>query len=265
MRRFVWCLLPFLLVACGSGNYKIAKDEYRERVRILGVVPLLVDAGSTINHPERQQVIDLLRRHNAGKAEDLIDMLRAQKGYFDVRAVSGDPAQLFANLVKGSTLRNQGPALYRRYQFNTAAVAALADANVVDGLLIVIANGVERTENRRDRGPLLGYLEAPYNPILMTATVVLPSGEIAWEYAGAPGENFLPLQYPAFDEAFYNKTDEVMIKYISIPGLERALTESEKSIFGRTGLPKPYEEFFEQLASAMHPGFFLPLRRNESK
>ncbi len=261
MRRLVWCLLPILLLGCSSKNYKIAKEEYKERVRTLGVIPLLVDADSTIKHPERQRIIDLLQRHNAGKSEPLVEMLRAQRTYFDVRAISGDPQQLFNRLTQGSTVRGEGSALYRRYQFNSKAVAELASANAVDALLIVVANGVERTETRRDRGPFITYLDAPFNSILLTATVVLPSGEIAWEYAGNPGESFLPLQYAAFDEAFYNKTDEVKIKFISFEGLDRTLSEVEKNVFGGKKLPRPYEELFEQIAGAMHPGFIFPQRR----
>ncbi|MFA5517328.1 MAG: hypothetical protein WDA20_13700 [Desulfuromonadales bacterium] len=265
MRRIVWVLLPLLLLGCGSGNYKISKEEYRDRVRTLGVAPLLVDAGSTIEHPDRQQVIDLLRRHNAGKAEELISMLRKQKGYFDVRGISGDPQQLFSRMVRESALRGEGPALYRRYQFNSAAVAELARDNVVDALLVVIANGVVRKETRRDRGPLLAYLEAPFNPILMTAAVVLPSGEIAWEYSGAAGENFLPLQFAAFDEAYYNKTDEVKIKYLSVEGLERALGTPEKDLFGGKKLSQPYGTLLEQIVAALHPGFLMPKRSPEAE
>jgi hypothetical protein len=261
MRRFAWCLLPFLLLGCASGNYKIAKEEYRERVRTLGVMPLLIDTNSTIKHPERQKVIDLLQRHNAGKSEPLVERLRTQRGYFDVRPLPGDPQQLFTRLIQGSALRGEGSALYRRYQFNSKTVAELARANAVDALLVIVANGIERTETRRDRGPIISYLEAPYNSILLTATVVLPSGEIAWEYAGIPGESFLPLQYAAFDEAFYNKTNEVKIKFISPEGLDRTLSAVEKNVFGGKKLPRPYEELFEQIAGAMHPGFIFPQRR----
>ncbi len=263
MRRLVWFLLPLLLLGCAGGAYKMPKEEYRERVRTLGVLPLMVDAGSTINHPERQQVIDLLRRQSAGKEDELIAMLRAQKGYFDVRGCKGDPQQLFARLVKGSSLRGKGASMYRRYQFDSAAAAELASSNVVDGLLVVILNGVERTETRRDRGPLLAYLEAPYNSILVTAAVVLPSGEIAWESPSGPGENFLNLQYPAFDEAFYDKTDEVKIKYISLGGLERTLAEPDNALFGSKKLPRPYGGLFEKIAGALHPGLLNPLHARE--
>lgn len=264
MRHVIWLLVPVLLLGCGGGAYKISKDEYRERVRTLGVLPLMVDADSPITHPERTQIIHLLRRHNAGKEEEMIARLREQKGYFDVRAVPGDPQQLFSRLIRGSALRGKGAAQYRRYQVDAAAVADIAAANAVDGLLVVIVNGIERTETRRDRGPLLAYLEAPYNPILVSAAVVLPSGEIAWELPHESGESFLPLQYPAFDEAFYNKTDEVRIKYISVEGLERTLAEPDKKLFGSRKVPRVYGELFDRLTSELHPGLLNPLRTKES-
>lgn len=265
MRRSFICLLPLLLLGCATGHYKIAKEEYRERVRTLGVVPLLVDESSTITHPERQKIVDLLRNQNAGKEERLMSMLRESKNYFDIRPVLGNPQQLLKRLVRGSTLRRTGAELYRRYQFDGRAAAEIASDSVVDALLIVIVNGVERTEKRRDRGPLLSYLETPYNPILVTATVVLPSGEIAWEYSGEPGEVFLHLQYPDFEEAFWNRTEEVRVKYISVPGLERTLTDTSGALFGREKFSRVHRRLFEEITAALHPGLLNPLRSKDWK
>ncbi|MBE0596187.1 MAG: hypothetical protein IH614_02845 [Desulfuromonadales bacterium] len=264
MRYLLWLLVPVLLLGCNAGAYKISKEEYRERVRTLGVLPLMVDSNSAITHPERSRVIELLRRHNAGKEEELIARLRQQKGYFDVREIAGDPQQLFSRLVSGTTLRGKGDSQYVRYHFNAAVAREITAANMVDGLLVVIMSGLERTETRRDRGPLLAYLEAPYNPVLAAAAVVLPSGEIAWEYAPTGGESFLHLQYPAFDEAFYNKTDEVQIKFISVDGLERTLAEPDRKLFGGKKVPRLYGELFDRLTGAMHPGLLNPLRSKES-
>lgn len=263
MRWLVFLLLPVLLLGCGGGAYKISKEEYRDRVRTLGVLPLMVDEGSTIRYPERQELITLLRRHNTGKEEKLAETLRGGRNYFDVRTIPGDPQELFSRLVKGSVLRGDGDALYRRYLFDGAAASRLASENMVDGLLVVIANGVERVEKRRDRGTSLSYLEAPYNSVLMTAAVVLPSGEIAWEYAGDPGAPFLPLQYPDFEEAHFNNTDEVKIKFISLAGLERALTEPAKGLMVRDSFPASYLALFERIASSFGTTLMNPFKSKE--
>lgn len=256
-------LLPILLLGCGGGAYKISKEEYRDRVRTLGVLPLMLDEGSTIRYPQRQELLALLRQHNSGKHEKLAELLRADRNYFDVRTVSGDPQALFSRLVKGSVLRGEGDALYRRYLFDGAAASQVASENIVDGLLVLVANGVERIEKRRDRGTSLSYLEAPYNSVLITAAVVLPSGEIAWEYAGHPGAPFLPLQYPDFEEAHFNNTDEVKVKFVSLPGLERVLTERAKGVMVRDPFPASYLAFFDRIASSFGKTVMNPLKRKE--
>jgi len=84
--------------------------------------------------------------------------------------------------------------------------------------------------------------------------VVLPDGRVVWEYPGEGGEKFLELQYPDFDEAYYNKTDQVAIKFISVPGLDRTLGEQAGGFFKKEEFPKPYNAFFEDLVKALKPG-----------
>jgi len=116
-----------------------------------------------------------------------------------------------------------------------------------------------RPTKRWDRRHL-AYLEAPYNEIMATAAVVMPSGEVVWEYPGASDGPFLFLQYPDFDEAFYNRSEEVKIKYISLAGLDRTMGESERSLFGRTTFPARYLELFESVSAALKPGLLNPFR-----
>jgi hypothetical protein len=248
---FLLLLLPLLLAGCG-GYYKIPKQEYQERVQTLGVLPILVDADSTILRPDRAEVLDLLRRMSSGREGRLIEILREQKTYFDVRPVAGDPEALFGRLVLNRALRGEGDKLYRRYQFSAQAAAELARDNAVDALLVIILNGVVRPETRWDNPPTT-FLKTDYNSILATAAVVLPSGP------GGAGEGFLPLQYPDFAEAKYNKTEQVKVKEISLVGLERALVEREKSLFGGSGFPFLYRVLFEEIASGLKPGLLSPL------
>lgn len=260
MYRSIAVLLGVLLLAgCSSGFFKIPKEEYRQTVRTLGVLPLMVDAGSTITHPEREAVVDILRRTSAGREGRLSELIRENKAYFDVRPVAGDPRQLFAEVVKGSSLRGEGESLYRHYDFADASVAALAQRNVVDALLIVILNGVERQDKRWDRLHL-NYLQADFNDIVATAAVVLPSGEIIWEYPGTGADKFLALQYPDFDEAYYNSTDQVRVKFITSAGLERTLEEQERGVFGKSDFSRRYLKAFSLIAAELKPGLQNPFK-----
>jgi hypothetical protein len=258
--RILWTLLVLALLAgCASPGYQLPKEEFRERVRVLGVLPLLLDDQSTIAHPARQEIIELLRQHNAGKEVRLASVLKEKKGFFDVRSLPGDPQQLYTDLLRGSTLREKGSALYRQYQFDAANIGRLTEAEAVDGLLILVFNGINREEKRWDRKST-SYLETGFNSIVVTASVVLPSGQIAWQHAGAPGEIFLALQYADFEEAYFNRTDEVKLKAITVAGLERTLKEPDSTVFGRSNFPRLYQDLFERIARTLTPGILNPLR-----
>jgi hypothetical protein len=261
MGRTGWMMILFLLttmvsVGCSSGVYNVPKDQYRSLVKTLGVLPLIVDDGSSIRHPEAAQVIEALRRANAGKEVALVELLREKKAYFDVRAVPGQPDELLRSIAvaRKAMADKDGGYVYR---FRPDAVAELARSAAVDALLVVVFNGAPRQERRWDR-TRINYLDAVYDSILVSAAVVLPTGEIVWESRSPVGEPFLNLQYPDFDEAYYNQTDQVAKKYITVPGLERALTTPDKSWLGKSQLPVPYHALFKNLASGLKPGLLNP-------
>lgn len=249
------------LLGCSTGTYQVPKEEFRQQVRTLGVLPIMVDPGSTITHPQRSDVVDLLRRHSSARDERLRDMLREEGSFFDVRPVSGRPQALFSDLVRGRSLAGEKGRTHYAYSFDRQAVERVAAESVADGLLVVILNGVERQEKRWDR-TRLNYLEAPYNSIVATAMVVSRNGEILWE--STPEDVFLLLQYPDFDEAYYNKMDAVQLKYITLEGLERTLTEPRGGLFGRSAFPRVYFELFEKITTGLKPGFINPLKKKDA-
>jgi hypothetical protein len=244
-------LMP--LTACGGSFYNVPKDQYREQVKTLGVVPLLIDGQSTIRHPAQADVVGLLRRHSADRYQELIALLKTKKGYFDVRDVPGDPQRLFGRLIRSRSLREAPEGSYNHYEFAAGTVAELCRQGAVDALLVVVLNGTVRTEKRWDR-TRLSYLEAPFNDILATAAVVLPSGEVLWEYQGPAAEPFLALQYADFDEAYHNKTEEVALHFTTVAGLDRTLVEPGRDWFQETLLPRPYQELFQDLVKQLSPG-----------
>ena len=252
MRRILLLLLLLPLVGCTAGGYKMAPEQYHKQVKTLGVVPLLVDGQSTILHPERDGVVDLLVRQSAGKSPWLVEALRDGKGYFDVREVPGDPGALFQQLVAGSSISGKGNGSLRRYRFQPGAIADLCRRNAVDGLLVVVLNGLVRPEKRWDRDRVsLEYLETDYNVILASAAVVLPDGAVAWENAAA--DPLLDLQYPDFDEAYYNAAGAVRLHFVSVPGLERILARRDGGLLFKSSLSQRYKELFSQLAGALTP------------
>jgi hypothetical protein len=90
--------------------------------------------------------------------------------------------------------------------------------------------------------------------LLYTAAVVAAPAEQLWLRPIPPGDYFLRLDYPDFTEAFWNRTDEVQIKEISLAGLHRRLAEPEEGFFARTELSKKYNAMVRNLADDLEKG-----------
>ena len=253
--RWILVLVCLATTACSSGFFRVSQEEYRERVQTLGVVPILVDADSNFKHPERSELVALLRRHNDGKLEQLVETLRAEKGYFDVRPVQSGAASSLHRLLDRSQRLESGNRTYRSYSFDPQEVAKLASREVVDALLVTVMYGERRREKRWERNAVpTSYLETDYNVVAVTSAVVTPEGEVLWEFPGMTEGPFLHLQYPAFDEAHFNHREEVRVRNITIEGLDRALSEAGKGLFGRDGFPRRYRDLFEDIATSLDPG-----------
>lgn len=243
--------LALSLCGCAGSYFQVSPDEYRRSVQRLGVVPLLVDEGSTIAHPERAAVIEVLQRAVAGREGALIERLREQGGYAGVVPLAA-PAARLAGLIDGAATVKEGDAVFRRYRTNPARVAELCREAGVDALLLVVLGGVERSEKRWDRLNL-NYLHGPGNVVLGSALVVASSGTVLWEYPGS-GASFLDLQFAAFDEAWHNRSEQVEVRYVTPAGLARILAEPDRTAFGGSDFPKRIRVLFDTIAESLRPG-----------
>lgn len=253
--RWILVLVCLVMTACSGSFFRVSQEEYRERVQTLGVVPILVDADSNFNHPKRSELVALLRQHNAGKEDPLVETLRAEKGHFDVRAVQAGDASSLHRLLDRSQRVEADKRTYRSYSFDPREVSKLASREVVDALLVTVMYGEKRREKRWERNTVpTNYLETDYNVVAVTAAVVTPEGEVLWEFPGMTEGPFLHLQYPAFDEAHFNHRKKVRVRDITIEGLDRALSESGKGLFSRDDFSRRYRALFDDLAASLDPG-----------
>ncbi|NLC71560.1 MAG: hypothetical protein GX751_09405 [Desulfuromonadaceae bacterium] len=258
MRKWVWFIvllaLMATLVGCTNKNFLISGKDYQATVKTLGVLPLLVDSGSDITHPDREAVLQLIKTNNQGKIDYLVEKLKSSEGYFDVRPVMGDVDDLFINLIQGKELVTRPGSFYRSYQVNNAYAGELCRKNMVDGVLIIVLNGVVTPRKYWDR-TRISYLQTDYNLVVESALVVSADGKLLWEYSGNPSAPFLPLQYPDFDEAHYNKTNKVRLKFITLNGLEKTLQEPSSTLMEQNTVPKAYRKMLNRVADKLKPGW----------
>lgn len=246
-------LLTGALSGCAGSFYRVAPEEFRTRVKRLAVLPLLVDEGSTILHPQREALVAVLRESAAGREAHLVEQLRAQRSYASVQPVAIDVQGLAPRLLKGSEVQSDKSGVARHYRLDPAVAAEVAGKGGADAVLLIVLNGIEAKEKRWERSGLR-FLESNYNYIQATALVFDTKGEILWERPGYIGGPFLDLQYPDFDEAYHNRSDLVRIEFVTVEGLERGLKAVDKTIFAPSALPTLYRQLFDAVAATLRGG-----------
>lgn len=244
MRRILVCLLCLII---GS----VATTWAEGRRHVLAVVPILVDQGSVIEHPQKDQVLELLRFNSQGREEYLAERLRKGGRFFDVRLAQGDPGTLFDSLVIGSQLQGGETEERRLYRFAPAGVQQVSETVVAERVLVLILHGEKALQERWDRNRV-SYLTTRYNTVFASAFLLDTSGQVLWQYKTDPIRDFLPLQYPNFDDAHYNKSNQVPLVFLKVEGLERYLLEKETSFFNRpSNTPKIYKDWMDDLTAKL--------------
>jgi len=260
--RFLLCVLLFLLLSgCASNYYNVPRETYEKKVRVLGVAPLLLDGDSDIRHPEKGEILRLVREANRKNEKELVDILKSNGEYFAVRFLDEDPDLLQAALYSRRERRDDAGVVYNKYFYKPEELKRLVAKHNVDAVMLVTVSGVTTLEKVYSNN-LIAYLEENYNNLIMTAQILDGDGTLLWEYPNfrqrfITFSSLLPLQYPDFEEARANLTDEVKIKNKSIPGIGRALTKTESSLVKSS---KQVSELYNKQFSAMTS--FLQYFRN---
>ena len=60
MRRLLMLPLLVLFFGCAQNHFNVPKENFADRVKVLGVAPIVVDTGSDIKHPQKEQLIALV-------------------------------------------------------------------------------------------------------------------------------------------------------------------------------------------------------------
>ncbi|MDX2494104.1 MAG: hypothetical protein QNK27_04000 [Desulfuromusa sp.] len=258
MKKWLFCgLLIIFISGCASGKYQIPKQDYQTQVQVLGVLPLLVDYNSSLTYPQKDVLFDMLARSTSGKHDLLVEQLKKKKGYFDVRALSVSPELTALSLLSAGSPHDES-GWPQGYAFDSATVSEIAKQNVIDAVLLVVFSGEQVEETRRSRTKL-ETLTTRYNDVRVTAAVIDRNGQTLWQLAGMESFPALVLQYADFDEAYFNKTDQVRVKNVSLSGIERVLDEDPDKD-GVSTLPGMYENLFSEIVSGISPSLLDSLR-----
>jgi len=233
VKNILFLVTILVMTGCAQNYYNIPRETYEKKVRVLGVAPIMLDGDSDIRHPEKGEVLKIVRDANRRNEKELVDILKNNGEYFAVRFLDDEADQLFATVVSRRERRDDAGVVYNKYFYKADEIRKYIQRHNVDAVMLVTVSGITMLEKIYSNTKL-AYLEENYNNLIMTAQILDADGAVLWEYPNFR-QRFLTystlfaFQYPDFEEARANLTDQVKLKFKSVPGIGRAFTKSENS------------------------------------
>ncbi len=259
MLRSLRCitLMALLLttLGCSQNYYNVPRESFEKKVRVIGVAPIFVDADSDIRLPDKEALVSLVKDTNEKNRRALISLLKEKGGFFAVRQLDDSPDTLFSELLFRRERRDDAGIVYNKYFFKGDALRNLITKNNLDAVMVVVVSGL----TNRDKifsSNLFSYLESDYNRLTVTAQILDTDGVVLWEYPNFRQRHLsysplLVLQYPDFDEAKANESDNVEVKFKTIPGITRAFDNSTD--INGIKVSRLYKSIFNDMMSVLGP------------
>ncbi len=248
-------LLP-ILAGCAHNYYNLPQDAVAEKLRVLGVLPIIVDVDSDIRHPQREELATLLVNMNRSFERDLLRQIKNTDSFYTVTMLDADPKNIFTSLMFRRERRDDGGIQYNKYFWKEDKLAEFVQKNSVDAVMFVIVSGITRPDKIFSSN-LLDSLETDYNFLIMTSQIIDAKGMLLWEYPNFRQKSLsytplMNLQYPDFDEAKANMSPRVQVKFKTMEGIRRLLEKRRLDLLRReTGDLELYATQFEEMSSMM--------------
>lgn len=281
MKRFVVGLffVTGTMLGCAQNHFNIPAENYAEKVKVLGISPIFIDAGSDIIYPQKELLIPIVTDLNRKYEPLLVRKLQSTGNYFAVSLLADEPSQLFSVLMARREKREDANTTYNKYFWKNDEIGAYIKKNRLDAVMVIVVSGLTKTSKIYSSN-LLTSLETNYNFLTMTAQILGPDGTVLWEYPNFRGR-LLPyyplvnLQYPDFSESEANVSRKTEVRFKSPDGIRRTLEQKKSDLLLReTQEPDVYGRLFDEITSLLKhsvtkqadvvAGGKLPLPANES-
>ena len=258
MTKLLWLcvLLATVVTGCSQNHFNIPTENFADKVRVLGIAPIIVDADSDIKYPQKDLLITLLTETNRKYEQQLVRKLKATGNFYTTALLEGDPQNIFGKLLSRREKRDDATILYNKYFWKNGELRDYIQKNNLDAVMLVVVSGL----TKKDKVTSLTQfktLTSDYNYLIMTAQILDANGAILWEYPNfrqrlVSYDPLINLEYPDFNEAEANQTTSTQVKFKTIEGIRRTLDQKRKDwLFRETQEPEVYGKQFDEMISLL--------------
>jgi len=260
MKRLVVALLfvSGTMLGCAQNYFNIPAENFAEKVKVLGVAPIVIDADSDITHPQKEFLMQLITDLNRKYEPLLVRKLQSSGSFYAVTPLADDPRQLFSSLLSRREKRDDANIKYNKYFWKNDELGAYIKKNRLDAVMIVVVSGLTQT-GKIYSSNLLASLETDYNYLMMTAQLLGPDGTVLWEYPNFRSRlltysPLINLQYPDFSESDANLSRKTEVRFKSLDGIRRTLEQKKSDwLLRETQEPEVYGKLFDEMTSRLKP------------
>ena len=247
-------LLATAVTGCSQNHFNIPSENFADKVRVLGIAPIIVDTDSDIKHPQKDLLVTLLADTNRKYEQQFVRKLKATGNFYTTAQLDGDPQGIFGKLFSRREKRNDAAILYNKYFWKNDELRDYLQKNNLDAVMLIVVSGLTKSESVTSIGQLKS-LTSDYNYLVMTAQILDANGTILWEYPNfnqrvLSYDPLINLEFPDFNEAEANLTTTVAVKFKTIDGIRRTLEQKRKDLLLReTQEPEVYGKQFDEMIS----------------
>ncbi|HEX9080560.1 MAG TPA: hypothetical protein VF795_13275 [Desulfuromonadaceae bacterium] len=254
MKRLLVLPLLLLTFGCARNHFNVPVEHFSDKVRVLGVAPIMVDSDSDIRYPRKDMLLPLVADTNRTYETQVVRKLKGTGNFYTVALLDGDPAQIFSNLFFRREKRDDATIRYNKYFWKAESLRDYIRRNNLDAVMLIVVSGLEMTD-KVSSDTLLKSMTGDFNYLIMTAQILDADGTILWEYPNfrtriLSYDPLINLQYPDFSESDANLSAETNIKFKTIEGVRRALDQKRKDLLRReTAESEVYARQFDEMLS----------------
>jgi hypothetical protein len=256
MKRLLLLPLLALMFGCAQNHFNVPTEHLSEKVRMLGVAPIIVDVNSDIRHPEKDQLVALIADMNRKYEPQLARRIKATGDFYTVALLDGDPQRIFGSLFFRSEKRDDATIRYNKYFWKADELRDYLKKNNLDAVMLLVVSGLTQNEKLYS-STMLSSRTGDYNNLILTAQILDGDGAILWEYPNfrermLSYSPLINLEYPDFNEAEANLSGKADLKFKTIDGIRRTLDQRRKDLLLReTQESEVYGRQFDNIISLL--------------